>query len=118
MGARIASILRKAEMQNIDFSDISNAANLLTESAEWDLIKALGEFPDLVNRAAENLDPSVMTSYLYDVSKLFSKFYQQCPILTAENSELVKARLYLASCTLTVLKNAMHLVLVPYLEKM
>lgn len=118
MGARIASILRKAEMQNIDFSDISNAANLLTESAEWDLIKALGEFPNLVNRAAENLDPSVMTSYLYDVSKLFSKFYQQCPILTAENSELVKARLYLSSCTLTVLKNAMHLVLVPYLEKM
>ena len=56
--------------------------------------------------------------YLYDTAKLFSKFYQNCSILNAENSMLAGARLYLANCTLTVIKNAMNLVLVPYLEKM
>lgn len=118
MGARIVSILRKAQEQNITPDYSEESASLLKEDAEWDLIKALGQFPSLVTRAAENLDPSVMTSYLYDVSKLFSKFYQQCPILSAKDEKLIRARLGLAECTLTVLKNAMELVLVPFLEKM
>ena len=91
---------------------------MLKAPEEWELIKALGDFPATVNKAAENLDPSVMTAYLYDVSKLFSKFYQNCSIVNAENKQLAGARLYLADCTLQVIKNAMKLVLVPYLEKM
>ncbi len=118
MGARIASILRKAEESGITPSSPAEAAKHLTAQAEWDLMKALSDFPATVAKSADGLDPSVMTSYLYDVSKLFSKFYQQCPILAAETDELKKARLLLAECTLTVLKSAMNLVLVPYLDKM
>ena len=118
MGARIASILRKAEETGIQPDGSESSIALLTSPAEWDLVKKLGDFPASVAKAADGLDPSIMTAYLYDVSKLFSKFYQQCPILAAEKPELVKARLFLAQCTLTVLKNAMNLVLVPYLEKM
>ena len=118
MGARIASILRKAEETGIQPDGSGSSIALLTAPAEWDLVKKLGDFPAAVAKAADGLDPSIMTAYLYDVSKLFSKFYQQCPILAAEKPELVKARLFLAQCTLTVLKNAMNLVLVPYLEKM
>ena len=59
-----------------------------------------------------------MANYLYDIAKLFSKFYQQCPILAAGDEKLVSARLFLAKCTLFVLKDAMNLVLVPYLDKM
>lgn len=116
MGARIASILRKAEESGIKSE--SGCAALLNSTSEWDLIKSLGDFPSVTARAAENLDPSLMTGYLYEVSKLFSRFYQQCPILTAETPELASARLYLARCTLTVLKSAMDLVLVPYLDRM
>ena len=118
MGARIASILRKAADDGIQPDGSESSAALLSSAAEWDLIKRLGDFPAVTAKAADTLDPSVMTGYLYDVCKLFSRFYQQCPILTAENTQLVKARLFLAECTLTVLKSAMNLVLVPYLEKM
>ena len=59
-----------------------------------------------------------MASYLYDVAKLFSKFYQTCPIVTADTKALASVRLFLAECTLTVMRNAMFLVLVPFLEKM
>lgn len=116
VGARITSILRKANDSGL--KPAAEKASLLTATEEWELIKALGDFPTVVAKAAENLDPSMMTGYLYEVSKLFSKFYQQCPIIGAENTELASARLYLAECTLTVMKNAMELVLVPYLEKM
>ena len=116
VGARITSILRKANESGL--KPAAEKASLLTATEEWELIKALGDFPTVVAKAAENLHPSKLTGYLYEVTKLFSKFYQQCPIIGAENTELASARLYLAECTLTVMKNAMELVLVPYLEKM
>ncbi|QTQ14348.1 arginine--tRNA ligase [Treponema parvum] len=118
MGARIASILRKAQESNILPSETEAASECLTSKAEWDLVKSLGAFPSTVLKAANNLDPSLMATYLYDISKLFGKFYQSCPILGAETEVLQRARLLLAKCTLTVLKNAMELVLIPYLDKM
>ena len=55
---------------------------------------------------------------IYETAKDFSKFYQNCSIVNAGDTKLAGARLYLAQCTLQVIKNAMNLVLVPYLEKM
>ena len=97
-------------------SDLS----LLTHESEWALIKSLGRFPQVVQKSAEDLDPSQMAAYLYEVCKAFSAFYRDCPILSVAegNRDLAAARLTLASCTLTVLRNAMELVLVPFLEKM
>ena len=118
MGARIASILRKASDEGTKPANAEKAAQFLKAGEEWDLVKRLGEYPETVARAAENKDSSVMANYLYDIAKLFSKFYQQCPIMSAENAELKEARLALAAATLQVLKDAMNLVLVPFLEKM
>ncbi len=118
MGARIASILRKSMESGIAPTSARDAAARLTAGEEWDLIRRLGDYPDTVAKAAETLDASVVAAYLYDVAKLFSKFYQQCPILAAGDDSLAAARLFLAQCTLQVLKDAMHLVLVPYLDRM
>ncbi|MCR5621148.1 MAG: arginine--tRNA ligase [Treponema sp.] len=120
MGARIASILRKAEEQGLAAHSSDADLSLLTHESEWALLKDLQLFPELVARAANNLDPSIIAVYLYDVCKDFSAFYRDCPIVgeAEKNRPLALARLTLASCTLTVLKNAMELVLVPYLEKM
>ncbi|MBR6913928.1 MAG: arginine--tRNA ligase, partial [Treponema sp.] len=118
MGARIASILRKAEESGVKAMPPAEAAKLLSADEEWDLLKKLGEYPETIRRAAENFDSSVVTGYIYDVAKLFSKFYQECPILGSDDEDLKKARLTLAGATLRVLKEAMGLVLVPYLERM
>ena len=120
MGARINSILAKAAETGITPDDSDAAVALLTSEDEWALIKQLGDFPSAIQKSAENLDPSTIAAYVYDTAKLFSKFYQNCPIVSAasENKQLAGARLYLASCTLQVIKNAMNLVLVPYLERM
>ncbi|MBR0126066.1 MAG: arginine--tRNA ligase [Treponema sp.] len=122
MGARIASILRKAEEQGLSANLGSDAQSLslLTHESEWALIKSLCRFPQVVEKAATDLDPSQMASYIYEICKAFSAFYRDCPILSVaeENKTLASARLCLASCTLTVLRSAMNLVLVPFLEKM
>jgi arginyl-tRNA synthetase len=116
MGARISSILRKAEAEG----GLSGTVRpeLLTHDAEWELLKTLEAFPKEAARAAEGHDPSVVAGYLYEVSKGFSRFYHDCPILGADSPDLARTRLELARAVLIVLKNAMNLVLVPFLETM
>ena len=120
MGARIASILRKAQEQGLASDGSDESLSLLSHESEWTLIKDLQRYPELVAKAAEELDPSIIATYLYDVCKSFSAFYRDCPIVSIAESDkkLAQARLTLASCTLTVLKSAMELVLVPYLDRM
>ncbi|MCI6891977.1 MAG: arginine--tRNA ligase [Treponema sp.] len=118
MGARINSILAKAKEAGICENTSDEALALLSNEDEWALIKQLSDFPAVVQKGAENLDPSGIAGYLYETAKLFSKFYQTSSILNAESKELAGARLYLAQCTLQVIKNSLNLILVPYLEKM
>ena len=118
MGARINSILGKAGEAGIKSDSSDEAVAMLTAPDEWELIKLLGDYPVVIEKAAENLDPSGVAAYVYETAKAFSKFYQTCSIVNAGDAKLAGARLYLAECTLQAIKNAMNLVLVPYLEKM
>jgi arginyl-tRNA synthetase len=121
MGARISSLLRKAgdtEVKNPGNGAGEAGFSLLTSDAEWDLVKVLGGYNDAVAAAAEGMDPSLLAAYLYEVSRAFSRFYHDCPILNAENQALTAARLALSRGVLRVLRDALHLVCIPFLEIM
>lgn len=120
MGARICSILRKAQEVGLAPLAASEAASLLTHEAEWELVKVLEQYPKILVKAAQNLDPSQVAGYLYDVAKAFSRFYHDCPTLALaqENVQLAAARLFLVTCTRQVLENGLDLILVPFLETM
>lgn len=121
MGARISSILRKVEAETAAGTSVSDGTvtpELLVHDSEWELLKTLAEYPKQTARAAENRDPSIITSYLYEVSKGFSRFYHDCPILSADTADLGRTRLELVRAVLIVQKSAMDLVLVPFLESM
>ena len=120
MGARISSILRKADSS--EAKELLKNGNvkpeLLSHKSEWELLKTLEDFPNHVNRAGERKDPSVLTSYLYEVSKAFSRFYRDCPILSAGDADLSVTRLKLAQAAKIVLQNAMRLTVIPFMEVM
>jgi arginyl-tRNA synthetase len=116
MGARISSMMRKsgesnAEEGNADFS-------LLVSDSEWELIKIIAEYPSSVSAASLNLDPSQIAGYLYELSKAFSRFYHECPVLNCEDASLSKARLELSRAVILVLKDAFNLICIPFLEVM
>jgi len=115
MGARISSLLR---MSNEQLEIGNEAFALLVSDPEWELVKALAAYPQAVGEAADALDPSRLASYLYELSKCFSRFYHDCPILNAGNPGLSGARLGLSRAVLRVLKDALNLICVPYLEIM
>lgn len=116
MCARIESILKKAKDEGIEEGD-KLSAEYLTSDTSWAVVQAIKEWPSIVRKASEECDPSIVALYLKGLAKAFSKFYEESPILQAE-SGVKEERLILAKCTLTVMRSAMRLILVPYLEKM
>ncbi|MCL2092636.1 MAG: arginine--tRNA ligase [Treponema sp.] len=116
MGARISSLLRKAAEEEAP-SEPPNL-EILHSDAEWELIKTLGAYSETLKRAALEMDPSLVAAYLYDLAKSFSRFYHDCPILSAEDGGLKRARLQLCRAVCTVLKAALDLVCIPFLEEM
>ena len=120
MGARISSILRKAKTAE-GKEKLKNGklnASLLTNESEWELLKTLEDFSEQVERSALRKDPSALTAYLYELSKAFSRFYRDCPILSGDDADLSYTRMELARATKIVLQNAMNLVLIPFMEVM
>jgi arginyl-tRNA synthetase len=118
MGARLSSLLHRAAADSESPLQTPWDPALLAGEAEWDLVKALAGYPAAVAQAAEGMDPSVITAYLYELSKNFSRFYHDCPILGAETAALTASRLALSRAVLLVLRDALDLVNIPFLEAM
>ncbi|MCF0237020.1 MAG: arginine--tRNA ligase [Sphaerochaetaceae bacterium] len=118
MGARISSMLRKYEEMKEDYETIVFDPTLLALEDEREMLKAIGSFGETVEKAGKNYDPSIICSYLYELSKRFSHWYHDNQILKAETPNLVKARVCLCQMVLQTMKNAFSLVGIPYLEKM
>jgi arginyl-tRNA synthetase len=115
MGARISALVRKAEALSLS---ASVQPELLVGDEEWELVRALMDYNDAVATAAAKLDSSVLASYLYSLSKAFSRFYHDCPILNVKEPSLTRARLALCEKVLAVLKDALYLTNIPFLEVM
>lgn len=118
MGARISSMLRKYEKRKGEYAGYSADPSLLTVPEERQLIQLIADFPDLVETAGKEANPSVVTSFLYDLSRTFSRYYHDNPILNNDDPALAVTRIELAKAVLQVLKNAYYLVGIPFLDAM
>ncbi|MCG7276580.1 arginine--tRNA ligase [Corynebacterium singulare] len=120
--ARICSILRKAAELGLDTSALGSASlDLLTHDKEGDLIRTLGEFPEVVATAATLREPHRIARYAEELAAVFHRFYDQCQVLpkAGEETEPIHlARLALSSATRQVMANALTMVGVSAPEKM
>jgi arginyl-tRNA synthetase len=118
MGARISSMRRKYLERQDEFEGIVPRPELLAGEVERELIKLCADFSTVISSAARQYNPSILSIYLYDVAKTFSRYYHDTPILAGSDRETSLTRLGLANAVLTVLKNGMYLLNIPFLEKM
>ncbi len=109
--ARAKSVLAKAD-------GAKEGGMLPPGDAEFELIKALGAFPEAVVQAAKTYEPSVVARYAVDTAQKFNKFYIDCKIVQAESEELRAFRLRLTRATLTTLAAALSLLGIGVPEKM
>jgi arginyl-tRNA synthetase len=117
-GARISSMLRKFEERRQLYSAGTFSAEALSVPEEWEIVKSLALFPETVVAAARDLNPSVLTAYLFELCKNFSRYYQDHPVLRNEDAVLVMSRIGLVRGMAQVVKNGMALLGIPFLEAM
>lgn len=114
---RTKSILKKAEF-NIDNIDIESIKfELLNTNDEIELIKLLDKFSDIIRRSAENYEPSILARYLIDVASQFSRFYNNCTVIT-DDIELKKVRCLLVYITGIVIKKGLAILGIEAPDKM
>jgi arginyl-tRNA synthetase len=112
--ARIRSIFRRA---GIDEAGLHGPI-LVTEPPERELAKKLLEFGPVVTQVAETAEPHRLCSYLFEVASLFTSFYEQCPVLKADDEETRNSRLALCAAVLRVLTVGLDLLGVPIPDRM
>lgn len=107
--ARLAAIIRNAAEQGIDSSGAD--MSLLEHDAELDLLRSLLELPDIVHRAAKNLEPHHLPYYAMELAKTLQRFYEQCRVISDDPTDMpvTKARLRLVEAAKTVFARTLDL---------
>ena len=103
--ARAASVLRKTGITDVP-EEIDSS--LLTDEASVSLLKELIRFPEVVETAAERLEPSVVARFVMSVAQAFNHFYHenQCNV---EDEKLKKARVKLVIIAKEAIKDGLDL---------
>ena len=108
--ARTCSVLEKAgsagEMTDAPLSDV-----------EVELAKTLAMFPEKINSAIADYEPSVVTRFILDLCANFNRFYHECSIANCEDDSLRHSRIALTKATNQVLRTALHLICMQTPEK-
>jgi arginyl-tRNA synthetase len=110
--ARIKSILRKEKVignleSGIGFFPLEKA-----------LIVALEQYGTIIQQACDEMNPSAIAIYVYNVAKTFSSFYTEHSIANAETEDKKQLRLQLAAMTANVIKSGMELLGIRVPERM
>lgn len=101
--ARIQSLQRKAPQgAGVDWTTLT-----LNED-ETVVIKALLQFPEVMDQAARNFSPAVLANYTYELVKKYNGFYQNNSILKAETEQSIAFRLLLSKKVGEVIKASMN----------
>ena len=69
-------------------------------------------------QVAESAEPHRLCAYLFEVASLFTSFYEQCPVLKADDEETRDSRLALCAAALRVLTAGLGLLGVPIPDRM
>lgn len=112
-GVRIRSIIRKAQANHISTGPI-----VCQEPQERELLLKLLQINEIYWRAYTNRMPNILCEYMYEISQLFSKFYQACHVLNESEKIKAQSRLSICNLTLNVLEQTSDLVGIQIPERM
>ena len=111
--ARIKSVLSRA---GVNYEGKTNIAEISPE--ELDLILALTQYPAIITEAAKGFSPAVIANYVYELAKIYNKFYHERSILQAEDETLKIFRLQLSAASAKVISHSMNLLGIEVPERM
>ncbi len=102
--ARINSILRKAAENGIAPGKI-----IISNAEERELLLKISQLGNVIARAHEDKEPSIISDYAYTLAQTFSSFYNAAPIMSEKDKTLAASRLKTAKMTKDVLTLLLYL---------
>ncbi|WP_024770847.1 arginine--tRNA ligase [Aquimarina macrocephali] len=102
--ARIQAILRKA-----DFDYNSPIVDIALHEKEKELIKQLELYPEVIQNAANELSPAIISNYTYDLVKSYNSFFQNVSIFGADTDQEKAFRVQISSLVGNTIKSAFKL---------
>jgi len=90
---------------------------LLKTPEEITVLRKLSEFPEIVSKAAQFLEPHRITIFLQELAAVFHHFYHDHRVVS-DDADLTQARLRLVEGVRLVLANALRLLNISAPEKM
>ncbi|MDD5528314.1 MAG: arginine--tRNA ligase [Patescibacteria group bacterium] len=114
--ARIQSIMRKVKNEKLKVKSVDFGK--LSEEREIGLVKKLAVYPEIVEAAGKNYDPSDIAKYIYEVAQMLNDYYHAVPVLQAPEEEIKNARLALLGAVAQVIKNGLELLGIEVVEEM
>jgi arginyl-tRNA synthetase len=112
--ARVRSIGRKGE---IDWAQLGTPTVVMTEEQEKTLAKHLLQLSDVMMEVEQDLFPSRLCQYLFELSQKYNQFYDKCSVLQAEGDVRI-ARLVLCDLTARTLQLGLNLLGIEVLDRM
>lgn len=112
--ARIKSLLNKGA-----YSTEVDAPEVAITPTELEMIMLLAKYPSEISAAAKAYSPATLANYLYEVAKMFNKFYHEVPPIVKEEDNAIKQhRLNLSSVTAGILRAGMNILGITVPERM
>jgi arginyl-tRNA synthetase len=115
--ARTRNVFRKGGVAAQAIRD-QRPAIAISHPAERGIGVRLLRLPEVLEFAAEENKPNVLTDYLFDLANAFSTFYEECPVLKAESAERRDSRLAICDLTGRTLKFGLDLLGIDVVERM
>ena len=116
--ARIRSIIKRAEILNIDFGQKKfNSIKSISDN-EKRIIDLIANYKSMLELAAVSHSPSVICNYVYDLSKTYNSFYQEEKIFDGKNNETTSFKIALSDITSKVIKSSLNLLGISVTNKM
>jgi len=113
--ARIKSLLSRADYQ---FA-VADYSNINLSATELEMVMLLAKYPNEISEAAKAYSPAFIANYLYEVAKLFNKFYHEVPpIIKEEDAAAKQHRLNICKIAADVIKSGMNILGIHVPERM
>ncbi|HZW65629.1 MAG TPA: arginine--tRNA ligase [Hanamia sp.] len=105
--ARIQSILRKTGQANVAITSSYFSENLLP--LERQLILMLEKYGNIISEAGNEMNPSVIANYVFNLAKTYNSFYTEHSVANAETEEKKSFRVALSVMTANNIKSGLQL---------
>ena len=115
--ARVQGIFRRLSVDPATIRT-TGAPILFAHPMDRALGLALAHFPQALLDVVADFRPNLLTGYLYELSKTFHQFFENCRVKDAETVELQTSRLELCDLTARTIKTGLSLLGIPVVERM